>query len=256
MRAEPDAFLGGRLRLHQPPRGAHRAGTDAVLLAQLMTFEAGVTVYDLGAATGAVGLAAARISDQCRVVLVEREPTLAVLARENIALNALDRRVSVVEADLLAPGAQRRAAGLLPGSADAVLTNPPFFEVGAHRPSPVPEKASAHTFAAGGLDDWMRSCADLLRPRGRIGLIHRADALPACLDALRRRFGDCAVRPVHPRADRPAIRVLIAGVKGSRAGLRLLPPLVLQDAAGRFTPEAEALHRGEPWPVDRTTAAC
>ncbi|SOR29240.1 putative S-adenosyl-methionine-dependent methyltransferase [Methylorubrum extorquens] len=249
MSAEPDAFLGGRLRLRQPPRGAHRAGTDAVLLARLLAPAPGATLYDLGAATGAVGLAVARLCEAGRVVLVERDPDLVALARENAAANGLDARVAVIEADILAPGAQRRAAGLEPDSADIVLTNPPFFEEGAHRPFPVPQKASAHSFAAGGLDLWLRTCADLLRPGGRLGLIHRADALPACLDALRGRFGDCAVRPVHGRADRPAIRVLVAAVKGSRAPFRLLPPLVLQDEAGRFTPEAEALHRGEPWPA-------
>ncbi len=248
MSAEPDLFLGGRLRLRQPARGAHRAGTDAVLLARWLAPRPSETIYDLGAATGAVGLAVARLADDCRVVLVEREAALVALARENARENGLDDRVRVVEADLLAPGAQRRAAGLLPATADAVLTNPPFFEAGGHRPSPVPEKASAHTFAEGGLDGWLRTCADLLCPGGRLGLIHRADALPACLEALHGRFGDCAIRPVHARADRPAIRVLIAAVKGSRAPLRLLPPLVLQDEAGRFTPEAGALHRGEPWP--------
>ena len=241
--AEPDLFLGGALRLHQPPRGAHRAGTDAVLLARLIAPESGDTVYDLGAATGAVGLAAAHLSKECRVVLVERDPALAALARENAAANGLDARVSVIEADLLAPGAARRAAGLMPNAADLVLTNPPFFEGPGHRPSPDAGRAAAHAFPGeGGLEAWMRACADLARPDGRIGLIHRADALPACLDALKGRFGDCAVRPVHARADRPAIRVLISGRKGSRAPFRLLPPLVLQDADGRFTPEAAALH--------------
>ena len=168
MGAEPDAFLGGRLRLRQPPRGAHRAGTDAVLLARLLAPAPGATLYDLGAATGAVGLAVARLTEVGRVVLVERDPGLAALARDNVSANGLDGRVVVIEADLLAPGAQRRAAGLAPESADIVLTNPPFFEAGTHRASPVPLKAAAHTFAVGGLDLWLRTCADLLRPGGRL----------------------------------------------------------------------------------------
>ncbi|KQT50498.1 methyltransferase [Methylobacterium sp. Leaf456] len=241
--AEPDRFLGGALLLHQPPRGAHRAGTDAVLLARLLAPEPGETVTDLGAATGAVGLTVAHLAPECRVVLVERDPALAALARENAVANGLDARVCVIEADLLAPGAVRRAAGLVSNSADLVLTNPPFFEGPGHRPSPDAGRAAAHAFPAeGGLDAWLRACADLARPGGRVGLIHRADALPACLDALEGRFGECAVRAVHARADRPAIRVLISGRKGSRAPFRLLPPLVLQDSEGRSTPEAEALH--------------
>lgn len=246
MSAEPDLFLGGTLHLSQPPRGSHRAGTDAVLLARLIAPGPGAVVCDVGAGTGAVGLACARIEPGCRVVLVERAPELADLARGNAERNGLAACVAVIRADVLAPAAERRAAGLVPGMADVVLTNPPYFEPGRHRPSPHAGKAEAHDLPAGGLEAWIRTCTDLLRPRGRIGLIHRADALHACLDALRNRFGAVELRPVHARAERPAIRVLIRAVKGSRAPLGLLPPLVLQGADGRFTPEAEALHRGEP----------
>ncbi|KAB1070855.1 tRNA1(Val) (adenine(37)-N6)-methyltransferase [Methylobacterium planeticum] len=244
--AEPDLFLGGALRLHQPPRGAHRAGTDAALLAHLVVPGDGALVCDVGAGTGAVGLGVARLHPSCRVVLVEREPDLVALAARNVRENELDARARVIAADVLAPGSARHAAGLTPGLADVVVTNPPFFDTRRGRPSPNPEKACAHTFASGGLETWLRTCTDLLRPGGRLGLIHRADALPDCLDALRGRFGAVAVRPVHARAERPAIRILVTAVKGSRAPLRLLPPLVLQAADGRFTPEAEALHRARP----------
>ncbi|GLS44806.1 tRNA1(Val) (adenine(37)-N6)-methyltransferase [Methylobacterium brachythecii] len=242
--AEPDRWLGGRLSLRQPPRGAHRAGTDAVLLARLFDPHPGAVICDLGAGTGAVGLAYAALHPGCRVVLVERDEGLAALARQNIGENGLADRATVVEADVLAPGTRRREAGLSPDMADILVTNPPFFEEGRHRPSPIAGKASAHTFAADGLEAWLRTCADVLRPSGRLGLIHRADSLPDCLDAMRKRFGTITVRPIHTAPDRPAIRVLIGAVMGSRGPFSLLPPLVLHDASGCFTAEAEALHRG------------
>lgn len=240
-----DGFLGGRLRLLQPPRGAHRAGTDAVLLARLLLFETGQRVCDVGAGTGAVGLVCALLAPGCRVELVERDPETAAMARANVEVNGLSDRVGVIEADVLAPAPERRAAGLTPERADCVLTNPPFFAAGSGRPSPNPSRAMAHRLPEGGLGGWLRTCTDLLRPGGRLGLIHRAEALPLCLDGLRNRFGAVAVRPVHPRADAPAIRILLSAVKGSRAPLRLLPPLVLHDAAGRFTEEAARLHSGK-----------
>ncbi|MGU3665164.1 tRNA1(Val) (adenine(37)-N6)-methyltransferase [Methylobacterium sp. A49B] len=245
--AEPDAFLGGLLRLHQPPRGAHRAGTDAVLLARLLPVSAGDRVCDIGAGTGAVGLACAALARGLQPTLVERDPMLAELARANAALNGIDARVIV--ADVLAPAAERRAAGLSPDAFDVVLTNPPFFAAGSHRASPHPGRAAAHTFAEGSLDLWIRACTGILRPGGRLGLIHRADALPAALDALKGRYGAVAIRPVHARGDTPAIRVLIAAIRGSRAAPRLLPGLVLHEPDGGFTPEADALHRGAPWPL-------
>lgn len=241
-----DSFLGGLLRLHQPPRGAHRAGTDAVLLARLLAPQAGDRVCDVGAGTGAVGLACAALAPGLRPTLVERDPVLAGQARANAALNGIDAQVLV--ADVLAPAAERRAAGLVPDSFDVVLTNPPFFAPGSHRASPHPGRAAAHTFAGGDLETWIRTCTAILRPGGRLGLIHRADALPACLDALKGRYGGLAIRPVHPRGDAPAIRVLITAVRGSRAAPSLRPPLVLHGSDGTFTAEAEALHRGAPWP--------
>ncbi|MCJ2008547.1 tRNA1(Val) (adenine(37)-N6)-methyltransferase [Methylobacterium sp. J-092] len=245
----PDDFLGGTLRLLQPPRGSHRAGTDAVLLARWIEPKPGDVVCDVGAGTGAVGLAVGIREPGSRIVLVERAPEIAALARRNAELNALADRVTVVEADVLASGADRRSAGLATGCADIVLTNPPFFEAGRHRPSPDAGKAAAHDFPVGGLERWIRTCTDLLRPDGRLGLIHRADALPLCLEALRNRFGGVAIRPVHARAERPAIRILVRATKGSRAALELHPPLVLQGADGGFTAEADALHRGRPWPA-------
>ncbi|SDM25795.1 tRNA1(Val) A37 N6-methylase TrmN6 [Methylobacterium phyllostachyos] len=248
MTEAPDAFLGGLLRLHQPPRGAHRAGTDAVLLARLLAPDASDRLCDVGAATGAVGLGCAALWPGLRPTLVERDPALAERARANAALNGIEARV--IEMDVLAPAAERHAAGLQPDSFDLVLTNPPFFTAGRHRASPHPGRAAAHTFAgekAGQeLDAWIRACTAILRPGGRLGLIHRADALAVCLDSLRGRYGDLAIRPVHPRAEAPAIRILIRAVKGSRAALSLQPPLILHGPDGAFTTEAAALHGTAP----------
>ena len=44
--------------------------------------------------------------------------------------------------------------------------------------------------------------------------------------------------------DAPAIRVLVRARKGSRAPLALLPGLMLNDADGKPTAEAEAILRG------------
>ncbi|MBX9930756.1 MAG: methyltransferase [Methylobacterium sp.] len=245
MTDQADLWFGGRLRLRQPERGGHRAGTDAVLLAHLLRPDPGATIFDLGAGTGAVGLAVALLHPECRVVLVERDSGLTGLARENVENNGMTGRVRVVEADILSPGRERHSAGLTPGMADLVLTNPPFFDEARHRNSPHPGKRDAHSFGKGDLDGWVRTCADVLAADGRLGLVHRADALGQCLDALGNRFGAIAVRPVHARDDRPAIRILATARKGSRAPMMLLPPLVLQDAEGRFTPAVEAMHRGE-----------
>ena len=109
MSPEPDAFLGGIVRLHQPPRGAHRAGTDAVLLARLLVPAPGERLCDVGAGTGAVGLACAALHPGTRPTLVERDPELAGMARTNAALNGI--AASVIEADVLAPAVELAEGG-------------------------------------------------------------------------------------------------------------------------------------------------
>jgi len=236
-----DLLLGGRLRLLQPARG-HRAGTDAVLLAAAAPVRPGDLVVDVGASTGAVGLMVAARAREARFIFVERDPGLADLCRRNAEDNGAEARIAVVD---VLDKAARHAAGLMPESADLVLTNPPFLEEGQVRLSPDKARAAAHALPEGGLEAWIRVCSGLLKPKGRLVLIHRADRLLDCLNHLGGGMGGAAIRFVHPAVDQPAIRLLLSAVKGSRAPLEVLPPVVLNGPDGRFTPDAEALHRGE-----------
>ena len=109
-----DAVLGGSLTLRQPLRG-HRVGHDAILLAAATAAGAGEHAVDLGAGVGAAGLALARRVAGLAVTLVEIEPALAALARENAARNGFAERVRAVCLDVAAPAAAFAAAGFRPG---------------------------------------------------------------------------------------------------------------------------------------------
>lgn len=237
-----DLLLGGRLKLEQALRG-HRAGTDAILLAAAVPEDFAGTLADAGAGVGTAGLVAGLLQPDLDLLLIEREPELAALAERNLAANGLKGRV--VQADLLDPKS-RRAAGLADGVAGLVISNPPFLDPGESRASPDDLRARAHVFdEAGGIASWIRACVAIGAAQAEILLIHRADRLGELLAALQGRTGGVSVIAIHPRAEEEAVRVLIRAKKGSRAALRLCPPLVLHQADGRFTPEAEAIHRGE-----------
>jgi tRNA1(Val) A37 N6-methylase TrmN6 len=242
-----DAWLGRKLTLRQPVKG-HRVGSDAALLAAAAP--AGDRMVDVGAGVGAVGLALAQRLPTADVTLVEIDPALGALAEENAEANGLATRVHIAVCDVMVPRA-RRAARLVDGAADVVVTNPPFFEAPAVRASPDAQRARAHVLPAegegegGALPRWVISALALLAPGGHFVMIHRPEALSAILASFGRRLGAIAILPIHPRADAPAHRLLIAGVKGARAPLSVRPALVLHDAAGAFTQPAEALHRGD-----------
>ena len=243
-----DGFLNNRLRLRSAP-GGHRAGTDAVLLAASTPPQETGPILDAGAGEGAVGLMAGLFAPKAALGLIEIDTAACALARRNIAENGVADRARVFEADLLDPAA-RRAAGLCDEQAALVLTNPPFHVAGRTRVSPDPDKARAHV-ASAPLAEWVRACLALLAPVGEFVMIHRADALAACLASVEGRLGGVAIVPVSPRAGAAAVRILLRGRKGSRAPLSLLAPLVLHEADGSFTPLAQALHRGEAhWAED------
>ena len=240
-----DRWLGGRLALVQPRRG-HRVGTDAALLVAAAGTPEG-RIVDVGAGVGAVGLALAKRSTLASVDLVEVDPELAQLAESNAARNGL-HRVRVWRLDTLRPK-ERREAGLVDELADCVVTNPPFFDAKAVRASPAEGKARAHVLprseAGATLAGWIQASAAILAPGGRFVMIHRPDALSLILAAVGSRLGALALLPVHPTIGASAHRLLVAGVKGSKAPLRLAPGLILHQADGRLTAEADAIHRGE-----------
>jgi len=245
MPVSDDAFLGGRLQILQPRQG-YRAGMDAVVLAAAVGDRGGgaFRVLDAGAGVGTAGLAVAWRCEGARVVLLEREPALAELARRNIARNGFETRVSVVEADLF--GVSRGAlaeAGAVEGAFDQVITNPPYHAHGAGTSSQSALKAASHAMEYAALDDWCRFLARMARPGGEALVVHKTEALPELIEALKGRFGALSILPLHARAGEPAARVLVRGIKGSRAPLRIEAGLVLHEADGRPTAGAEGVLR-------------
>ena len=240
-RLTEDLWLGRRLALVQPKRG-HRVGTDAALLLAAAGAQNG-RIVDVGAGVGAVGLALVKSSSLASVDLVEIDAELAQLAEGNAARNALQARTRVLRLDALNPG-ERRAAGLVE-AADCVVTNPPFLDAAAVRASPDEGRERAHVMPRSGLVDWIQASLAMLAPGGRFVMIHRPEALGVILAAIGPRLGALKLLPVHPAKGASAHRLLVSGVKGSKAPLRLAPGLVLHGADGGLTPEADAIHRGE-----------
>ena len=237
-------FFGKKITLAQTDTG-HRAGTDAVLLAGLVEAKEAGCVVDAGAASGAVGLAIAARLPEARLCLVDLSAEDIALARQNIIDNGFSNRMEARTADLLRPVSFLEDQGLKAGKADCVVTNPPYLDGTQDRVTDNVDKMRAHVMPTNGLHAWIKTCHALLKSRGRLHLIHRADRFPEVIDALGKGFGGIVIRPVHAYPDKAAIRILVSATKNSRAALSLMPGVILHQTDGRFTPWAEALHRGE-----------
>ena len=196
-------------------------------------------VLDVGCGAGAAALCLAARLPQCRVVGVDLQRDLVRLAGDNAALNGMAERVSAVVADLLRPPPR-----LSPGSFDHVMANPPYIEQGRGTPAADLAKAMATIEGEARLADWVRFALAMVKGRGTVTFVHRADRIDALLGQLAGRAGDITVFPLWPAAGRPASRILVRATKQVGTPARLLPGLILHEADGRFSDAAEAVRRG------------
>jgi tRNA1(Val) A37 N6-methylase TrmN6 len=238
-----DAFLDGRLNVSQSGNG-FRAGLDSVILGASVSV-ACTTLLDLGAGVGTAALVALAHINDLNAALAEIDPEIVPIARQNLVDNGFADRAKVLLVDVTAPGAVRKAAGLAPESASSVIANPPFYAASAGTASPNAARSTARHMPAEALNAWVRTAASAATAGGEAIFILPANGLPGLLAAMSGRFGALTLLPLAPREGQPASRILLRGIKGSRAPLTLLPPRALHGPEGRgFTPEFEAIFRG------------
>ena len=93
------------------------------------------------------------------------------------------------------------------------------------------------------LADWVRFALTMVRPKGTVTFIHRADRIDALLAEIAGRAGEVVVFPLWPGPGKPASRILVRARKQVAAPARLAAGLVLHEPDGRLTAAAEAVLR-------------
>ena len=205
---------------------------DAVLLANFLSFSRSQRVLDLGTGTAVMPLL---ICDRVKQVeAVELNPVMADMARRSVELNGLNDRITVHEGDY------RQLADILPAeSFDVVLSNPPYRPVGHGEVNQLSGVARArHEFTATLLDT-VKAARYALRFHGRLAMVHLPERLEEIMIAFHE--NQLAVKRlqfVQPKADKAPNMVLLEAVcGGAPGGLKVLPPLIVHTADGKYTSE-------------------
>lgn len=229
-----DEILRGRLRLLQP-RVGYRFSLDPLLLSDFVGPPPYGNLVDLGAGVGIVGLLLGQKDPQAQVTLVELQPRLAQLCRDNARENGQETRV--VEGDLLSKPVQRQLPG---ASFDLAVSCPPYYRLGTGGVNPDREEAVARHEVRLPLPELVRAARRLVGFRGRVALVYPACRLPELLGNL----GGAGLQParlrlVYPQPGKPAQRALVLAVKGARSTLCIEPPFLVRDGSGAYTAEAQ-----------------
>src|SRR5205814_5557647 len=156
----------------------------------------------------------------------------------NVILNGLEARASVMIGDLLQPPPR-----LSPGAFDHVMANPPFNEQGRAVAVAAAGKSAATIEGEADLAAWVRFSLAMVRAKGTVTFIHRADRIDALLGHIAGRAGEVVVFPLWPGQGRAASRILVRVRKHAAAPARLAAGLVLHDADGRLSAGAEGVLR-------------
>lgn len=242
-----DEFFRGKFSALQPIGTGHRSGLDALLIASGLPLDAKGVVVDLGSGSGVAGMAAVCSNSDLTAILVEKNKMMVGLATKSLQLEKnrdIAARLKIMEADIMLSGLEREKQGLIPYMADFVIMNPPYNHEG-QRASPDKNKAEAHVMGVSGLDSWMRTAAAIIKPGGTMIMIYRTEKLGEVIASSTGRFGDVSIIPVHSRENEIAKRLIFKMKKGSRAPLKMLPCLIVHDAEGGPTTQADKLLNGE-----------
>jgi tRNA1Val (adenine37-N6)-methyltransferase len=237
----PEAAVPGawRLTIAQGTAG-YRFSLDAFLLADFVSACTPQPLLDLGTGCGVIALFLARRFPKAFIVGLELQKTLIAAARQNVVDNRLTQRVVLLQADA------RQSRNLFPpGVFGTVVCNPPYRVVGRGRINPNSSKAIARHELCLTLAQWVEVCRHLLSKGGLLTLIYHPSRLAElCAQLQTAHLQPRRLRLVHSTLQTPATMVLLEAVKDGGDVLTVLPPLVVYEAPGTYTPEMQAIFAG------------
>lgn len=227
-----------QLKIDQSSDG-YRYSIDSFLLADFSLLRPGQKIMDLGSGCGIVSLLLASVLPDAKLYGIEIQERLIELSRKNLYLNRDLQNISFVHGDI------RNILDYFDmGEFDAVVTNPPYYKIGAGRLNPEKGKACARHEIVGELKDFIRAASLVLRPMGSIYIIYTTNRITELFVLLKAfKFEPKLLRLVYPGILKEANNGLIKAVKGGKPGMRVLPPLFLYEKKGQYTEEANAIFK-------------
>ena len=216
-----------------------KLGTDAMLLSEFAKVKGRDKVCDLGCGSGAVSILLAARHEGISLSGVEIVEGAARLAERNIEHNNISDRMQVFCEDLKNVGKLFSS-----GSFDAVVSNPPFMQMGGGIPTEREALLCARMELCCTIDDVCRAAAYLLKFGGAFSLVYRPSRLSDLFGALLKYdMQPKRMRLVQDTVTAEPSLVLVEARKGGGSGIKLLPTLILKNPDGTETDETKEIYQ-------------
>ena len=193
-------------------------------------------ILDLCTGNGVVPLILSRRTKN-RIVGVEIQEKLVLLAIESVKYNNLSEQIDIVHADL------KNYCNSNCENFDLVLCNPPYFKVhDKNFFNDSYEKMVARHEILITLSEICKYAFKVLKNNGNFCLVHRTDRLLEVIDEFKKNgIEPKRIKFIYDRIDKEASLFLIQGQKGGKLGLKVDKPLILYDLDGNMTDEYRKL---------------
>ncbi len=213
-------------------------GTDSILLAHFASDDKAKKVCDLGTGSGVLPLLLSDMMPQASFVGVEIQADVCDMARRSVEINSLEKRIEIREMNLVdAPAVFGKA------SFDMVICNPPYGKRGSCVLCNNDAKNIARHEILCTLEDIIRTATGLLCNGGRFYLVHQTERMLEILELLRENcLEPKKLQMVHPQVSKAPYLILLEAVKGQKSNMQILPPLIVYDDAGNYTPDLREIY--------------
>lgn len=208
-------------------------GIDAVILSGFAEVRKGEKVIDLCTGTGIVPILLEAKTEGSSFTGLEIQKESAEMAKRSVLMNDLQDKVFIDEGDVKNVDALYK-----PASFDVVTVNPPYMNDGGGLKNDFSPKTIARHEVLCTLEDIVSASRRLLKPNGRLYMIHRPHRLTDIIVALRKyRLEPKKIRFVHSFTDREPTMVLIEALSNGKPMVKVLPPLIVYKDGKNYTDE-------------------
>lgn len=210
--------------------------TDSVLLANFIKLKPKDRAVEFCSGSGVISVLAEAKNNCKEICLVEIQPRLADMSRRTIELNGLEK-LKVYNTSFQ-EWAEENCESM-----DVVFSNPPYMSSASHDKNESEEVRIARHEIKMTLADLARSTSRALRYGGKFYMVHKADRFDEILEAFEE--NNLSIKNVifcHPKVNKDASFVLFEGIKGGKKGIKVLPPLILNDESGKVSSAVNAIY--------------
>ena len=209
-------------------------GIDSILLSDFARkIKNNSKVLDLGTGTGILGILLCAKTNLKQITGIEIQKDIADMATRSIQLNNLQGKFDILNCNI------KDIDKLLKiDSYDAIVTNPPYKKPNSGKINENKTKLISRHEIEANLDDFIRISFKMLKDKGTLYMVHRAERIVDILSTMRKyKMEPKRIRFVYSNKNSESKLVLLEATKNAKPFVKIERPLYVYNETGDYTQE-------------------